>query len=111
MDEIVEVKPGLVGEGWAAELPGETPVQDVRPASFMLILQDDVNDPLNVNIGGTQHPVQFQPGSPAHVIGEWIKNHLEDIIVAARTEHLSQAKPDLVIGPDRERTIVLPAGA
>ena len=100
MTQDIEVKAGHVAAEPAAEL-----------STFVLIIQDDPEKPGEVNIGGSQKPVEFDRTSPSHVIGAWIRDHLADIVLAARQEHLEQygIEDKKLIDGDRERTILLPS--
>lgn len=93
---------------------------------FMLILKDGV-EPNSVDIAGLQRPEEYNPQSPAHVIGAWLRENFEEVAARARqAEFERQAKaafakaapndPDSVpadetsapriITDERERTIV-----
>ena len=92
-----------------------------RAPQFLLVLQDNLATG-EVEVGGAQQPLEFDPRSPSHVIGLYIREHLQEIFLAAQTE-ASQAsrdevraraagldQPDVgesILGPDRERTILI----
>ncbi len=76
--------------------------------SFMLIIQDDPNDPGQVQLGGFQKPAdKFIETSPSHVIGRYIRDHIGEIVLAASPRQAPPADEVKVIG-ERERTILLP---
>ena len=86
-------------------------MSDEQPTvpSVLIVLQDNVATG-EIEIGGMQRPLEFNPASAAHVIGKFIAEHIGEICAAAMQETKANS-PDVgesVIGPDRERTLVLP---
>ena len=80
---------------------------DNKPPQVLIILMDNPSTG-ELEIGGIQRPLEFNPKSPAHVVGKFLAEHMQEIIAAAQSE-ASVNKPDVgesIIGPDRERTIV-----
>lgn len=80
---------------------------DNKPPQVLIILMDNPSTG-ELEIGGIQRPLEFNPKSPAHVVGKFLAEHMQEIIVAAQSE-AAVNKPDVgesIIGPDRERTIV-----
>jgi hypothetical protein len=73
----------------------------------LVILQDNLATG-ELEIGGIQRPLEFNPNSPAHVVGKFLSENMEQICVAAVASQ-RPATPDVIDG-DRERTIVLPGG-
>ena len=76
----------------------------------LIILQDNPATG-ELEIGGVQRPLEFNPKSPAHVVGQWISEHLDQICTVAAARLAGLDRPDVgesIIGPDRERTIILP---
>lgn len=79
----------------------------------LIILQDNPATG-ELDVGGVQRPSEHNPKSPAHIVGKWIAEHLEEIILAATQPATGIDEPDVgasIIGPDRERTIILPGAA
>lgn len=61
---------------------------DAAPAvknQFVLILQDNPETG-ELDIAGTQAPAQFVETSPAHIVGQFIAENLNDIVAAAAAE-------------------------
>ena len=87
-------------------------MSDNLSPQVLIILQDNPQTG-ELDVGGVQRPTEFNPKSPAHVVGKFIAENLNQIVMAAA--HASRANaPDVgesIIGPDRERTIVLPEAA
>ena len=92
--------------------PADGPLVDLFPNKFMLILADSGMDS-ELQIAGSQHPFEMNEKSPAHLVGKWLRDHLEEIIFEVRlaitkakdaAAHDAQAKQ--IITGDRERTIV-----
>lgn len=80
---------------------------DNKPPQVLIILMDNPSTG-ELEIGGIQRPLEFNPKSPAHVVGKFLAEHMQEIIAAAQSE-AEINKPDVgesIIGPDRERTIV-----
>ena len=80
---------------------------DNKPPQVLIILMDNPSTG-ELEIGGIQRPLEFNPKSPAHVVGKFLADHMQEIIAAAQSE-AAVNKPDVgesIIGPDRERTIV-----
>lgn len=80
---------------------------DNKPPQVLIILMDNPSTG-ELEIGGIQRPLEFNPKSPAHVVGKFLAEHMQEIIAAAQSE-AAVNKPDVgesIIGPDRERTIV-----
>lgn len=76
----------------------------------VLIFQDNLVTG-ELDIGGVQAPQEFNPKSPAHVVGRFLAENMEQLILAAANQGVS--KPDVgesIIGPDRERTIITETG-
>ena len=85
-------------------------------AQFVLIVQDVGG---NVEVAGVQEPEAFDGTRASHIFAKWIQAHIDECLRAALAEHKAEetdyklfSPPDRsVIGPDRERTIILPEGA
>ena len=80
---------------------------DNKPPQVLIILMDNPSTG-ELEIGGIQRPLEFNPKSPAHVVGKFLAEHMQEIIAAAQSE-AAVNKPDVgesIIGPDRERPIV-----
>lgn len=91
----------------------ETNTQEIKPPQVVIILQDNLTTG-ELDVGGVQHPSEHNPKSPAHVVGKWIAENFEQIIAAAAASAAGVDRPDVgesIIGPDRERTIILPGQA
>lgn len=78
----------------------------------LIVLQDNLETG-DLDIGGVQRPHEHNPNSPAHIVGKWIAEHMDDIVAQAALESRDRTinMPDVgesIIGPDRERTIILP---
>ena len=61
-----------------------------------------------LEVAGVQEPQEFNPKSPAHIVGKFIAENMQEIIAAAAMSARVNS-PDVgqsIIGPDRERTIV-----
>jgi len=87
------------------------PTGDGSP-QVLIILQDNPETG-DLDIGGVQRPSEHNPKSPAHIVGKWIAEHMDDIVRQAAAESRGQTinAPDVgesIIGPDRERTLLLP---
>ena len=79
---------------------------DNNTPQVLIILQDNPETG-ELDVGGVQRPLEFNPKSPAHVVGKWIAENLAEIVVAASNPQVNE--PDTgpsIIGPDREHTIV-----
>ena len=93
----------------------EAPTQDTAPRrpEFVLIIQDSVN-PGEVNLGGAQYPAEFDPKSPAHVIGRFFQQNMELLLEIARSQAagpkpiLNLLAPSQEVIGEREKTIILP---
>lgn len=71
--------------------------------SVMLILTDNLSTG-ELEVACFQRPSETKAGSPAHTVGKWLTENLQQIVSAAAN------RPDVgqsIIGPDRERTIVV----
>lgn len=82
--------------------------QPIGP-SVMLILTDNLSTG-ELEVACFQRPSEHKPGSPAHTVGKWLNDNLSEIIETARASAAAN-RPDVgqsIIGPDRERTIVVP---
>lgn len=87
-----------------------------RRPQFVLIIEDS-DTPGQLNMAGAQTPVEFDPKSPAHVIGRFFQENIELLCQIAQhqaNEATGQGKvlqllapPTEVIG-EREKTILLP---
>lgn len=80
--------------------------ETVKTPQVLIILHDNPETG-ELEIGGVQRPVEFNPKSPAHVVGKWIADNLEQIVLAVSQPRVNE--PDVgpsIIGPDREHTIV-----
>lgn len=77
-------------------------------SEFVLILQQ-VDGKLEV--AGVQKPEKFDAAEVPHVFGQWLQNNLPQMLSLAMAEARAKAAPpETVVGPDRERTLVLPDG-
>lgn len=88
-------------------------MRDTSDIPQVLIILQDNPATGELDVGGVQRPTEFNPESPAHVVGKFIAENLEQIISAAR-QSAQVNVPDVgesIIGPDRERTIILPGAA
>lgn len=84
-----------------------TNTNEAQPPQVLIILMDNPSTG-ELEIGGIQRPLEFNPQSPAHVVGKFLAEHMHEVIAAAQSV-AAVNKPDVgesIIGPDRERTIV-----
>lgn len=92
----------------------ETTLRDTENVPQVLIILQDNLSTGELDVGGVQRPSEFNAKSPAHVVGKFIAENLDQIIIAAQHAAAGLDRPDVgesIIGPDRERTIILPPGA
>lgn len=80
----------------------------------VLIILNDNLDTGELEIGGIQRPLEYSDTSPAHRVGKFLADNMQQIVAAAAAG--ARIAPDeddeddqpQIIGPDRERTIVVP---
>lgn len=79
---------------------------------FVLILREgtDEEGKPTLEAAGVSRPEEFIPNSPAHVVGRFIGQNMG--LLASMAVRQAEPPPETpaVIGPDRERTILLPGG-
>ena len=83
----------------------------------ILILRDGEGGQ-TIEMAGVTRPEQFDPKSPAHVVGKFIAENVATLVIlASQGSQLVQPDPvdepaisglPEIIGPDRERTIIVP---
>jgi len=84
---------------------------DADAPSVVIVLQDNLRTG-ELEIGGVQKPIEFNPRSAAHVVGKFLAENMDQILAAAASQ-AAVNRPDAgesIIGPDRERTIVVESG-
>jgi hypothetical protein len=113
--QVDEEEPTGVAESAARAIAG----LPVTAPQFVLILQDNGD---KIEMAGVQKPAEFDPNSAAHIVGRWLGENMALVIQMAKgsfgaAASLQQESARLedgegeaedVIGPDRERTIVMP---
>ena len=84
-------------------------IPDAQPVAhqFLLVMVDNPATG-ELEVGGTQQPIEFNPNSPAHIVGRFIKDNLAQIIEVARQEALLGARL-AAPAPIESRQLVLPA--
>lgn len=78
-----------------------------KPHQFMLVMCDNPATG-ELEVGGTQQPIEFNRNSPAHVVGRFIQNNLAQIIEVARQEAALSARL-AAPAPVETRQLVTPA--
>lgn len=76
--------------------------------SVMLILTDNLSTG-ELEVACFQRPSETKAGSPAHTVGKWLTENLQQIVSAAASSAAAN-RPDVgqsIIGPDRERTVIV----
>ena len=81
----------------------EQPVQH----QFLLVMMDNPATG-EIEVGGTQQPIEFNRLSPSHVVGRFIQNNLEQIVAVA-VQEAKMAERLGTNGQMENRSIVMPA--
>ena len=82
---------------------------DVQPVQHQFLLVMIYNPATGeIEVGGTQAPIEFNRNSPSHVVGAFIRDNLEQIIAVARQEALMSERL-AAPAPIESRQLVLPA--
>ena len=76
---------------------------------FILILQDNAETG-ELDIAGAQRPEAYDPNSPAHRVGKFIHDNLDQLVALAAggAQAAAAAATNEAVIAEREKTILLP---
>ena len=77
------------------------------PVRFLLVLLDNPQTG-EIEIAGIQEPEEFCPTSPAHIVGKWIGDNLESIIISAEADKVKGLRL-LSTAPEAGVQVALPS--
>lgn len=63
----------------------------------LVIILQDTADKKGVEVAGAQRPPHYDSTSPSHIVGGWIRDNLNDIIVAAVAAHREREKAPALV--------------
>lgn len=69
---------------------------------FVLVLRDNAEG--GIEAAGLTEPEQFVGTSPAHIIGRWLSENLDEITQRAALDHKRKQAPAILVEP--EKTII-----